>query len=119
MKLSPSIVQTLCLKYCSYYKPGKKEELACRCSLIVEQFMQSGKASFAASFKKDHDRSTAETVIQEICMKCDFHEKDCDFMLDRAAPPCGGMVVLTQLLQSARISLSDLIMANKRISRKS
>jgi hypothetical protein len=119
MKTAPSLGQTLCLKYCSYYKPGKNEELACRCFLVVEQLMQSGKASVSASFKKRHDRSTAETVIQKICVKCDFYEKDCDFMLDRAAPPCGGMVVLTQLLQSAQIPLNDLIITNKRIGKKS
>jgi hypothetical protein len=119
MKSTPSIGQTLCLKYCSYYKPGKNEELACRCFLVVEQLMRSGKAGVPASFKKEHDPSTAEAVVQEICAVCDFNERDCDFMLDRAAPPCGGMVILTQLLQSEQISLNDLVMTNRKIGKKS
>ena len=119
MKPAPSLVQTLCLKYCSYYKPGKSEELACRCFLVVEQLMRSGKAGIPGPFKKKHDSSTAETVIREICVDCDFSEKDCDYMQDRMAPPCGGMVILTQLLQSAQISLDELVISNKRIGKKS
>jgi len=119
MKKSPSLIQTLCLKYCSYYKPGKNEELKCRCSLIVEQLMQSGRTIVPAAFKKEHDRSTVETVIQEICVECDFRDQDCDFMLDRSAPPCGGMVVLTQLLRSERVSLNDLVISKRRVGKKS
>jgi hypothetical protein len=108
-----SFRQTLCLKYCAYFKPGKNEELACRGYLVVEQLIRSGKARIPDAFTKEPDRSTAETVIQKICVNCDFFEKDCDFMQDRAAPPCGGMVVLTQLLKTNRASLEDIVTTNR------
>ena len=81
--------------------------------------MQSGKESAHTAFKKEHDHSTVETVIQKICVECDFRDHDCDFMLDRSAPPCGGMVVLTQLLRSKRISLNDLVISKRRVGKKS
>ncbi len=118
MKTTHSLGQTVCLKYCSYYKPGKNEELACRCSLVVEQIMHSGKPRVPGTFKKEHDHSAAETIIQKICRECDFYERDCDFMQDPAAPPCGGMVVLTQLLRLKKISVDDLVTTNKKVGKK-
>jgi hypothetical protein len=43
MEGASSLVKTLCLKHCSYYKPGKNEELACRGFHVVERLMQSGR----------------------------------------------------------------------------
>jgi hypothetical protein len=117
MKMHPPFGQTLCLKFCAYYKPDKNEELACRCYLVAEQFIQAGTAGDLDTLRKKPDLSTADTVIREVCVSCDFFEKDCDFMQDREAPPCGGMVVLTQLLKTDRISLDDLVTADKTCKR--
>jgi hypothetical protein len=109
MSMPPFCRQTLCLKFCPYFKPGKNEELACRSVLVVEQLVRSGKAGVFDDLNVELDLSTAETIIQKICMYCDFFEKDCDFMQDRAAPPCGGMVLLTQLLKTNRVTVEDIV----------
>jgi hypothetical protein len=114
MKKPPPLGQTLCLKFCAYYKPGKNEELECRGYTVVKQLMRSGKAGVLDTFEKEHDRSTSEIIVQEICMNCDFHENDCDFMQDRATPPCGGFVLLTQLLKRNLISHEDIVKANRK-----
>lgn len=113
MSMPLSFRQTLCLKFCSYFKPGKNEELACRGFLVVEQLSRSGKAGVFDNLNLEIDLSTADTIIQKICTNCDFFEQDCDFMQDRAAPPCGGMVVLTQLLKTSRVSLEDIVTTNR------
>jgi hypothetical protein len=118
MKKPPLLGQTLCLKFCAYYKPGKNEELECRGYGVVNQLLQSGKAGILDIFGKEPDLSTAETIIQKVCVNCDFYANDCDFMQDRSAPPCGGMVLLTQLLKRNRISLEDLVKANRKSEKK-
>jgi hypothetical protein len=115
MKTPPPLGQTICLKFCAYYKPGKNEELECRGYTVVEQLIQSGMAGVFDAFEKEADPSATELIVQKICMNCDFHERDCDFMQDRATPPCGGLVLLTQLLKRNRISLEDIAKANKKI----
>jgi hypothetical protein len=118
MSMPSSFRQTLCLKYCAYYKPGRNEELACRGFLVVEQLMRSVEAGVYDNLNVEIDRSTADTIIQKICMDCDFYEKDCDFMQDRAAPPCGGMVILTQLLKANRVSFEEIAAANRTCGRR-
>jgi len=118
MKKHQPFSQTLCLRFCAYYKPEKKEELACRGYAVAEQIMRSVKAGCLDTFKKRPDPLMVDAVIREVCVSCDFFEKDCDFMQDRTAPPCGGMVVLTQLLNMEQISLNDLETANRTCKRE-
>lgn len=108
MRNSQPLKQTLCLNYCVYFKPGKDEGLACRGYVVVEKLMRSGKViAFERSGKKP-DVATNESLVQKMCMICDFHEHDCDFMQDRRSPPCGGFVLLLKLLSSETITLEDI-----------
>lgn len=108
MKKSPPLDQTLCLKFCAYYKPGKKEDLACRGFEVVERLLRSGKTIVFRPSAQKPDLATAEFLVQKMCTTCDFHEKDCDFMLDRTAPPCGGFALLAQLLGSGSLMIEDI-----------
>jgi len=114
MKKNPLLGQTICLKFCAYYKPGKNEELECRGYTVVEQLLRSGMTGVFDTFENEADRSTTELIVQKVCMNCDFHERDCDFMQDRTTPPCGGLVLLTQLLKKNRISVEDIVKANRK-----
>lgn len=114
MKKTPPLSQTICLKFCAYYKPGKNEELECRGYTVVEQLIRSGLEGVFDTFEKEADPSATELIVQKICMNCDFFERDCDFMHDRATPPCGGLVLLTQLLKKNRISIEDIVKANRK-----
>ena len=96
------------MKYCSYYKYGKNEELACKGYLVVKRLLSEGKD---LDFENDSVRpgpATADKLIKTLCMGCDFHENDCDFMQDRAARPCGGFVVLERYLRARLITLDDI-----------
>jgi hypothetical protein len=108
MKKIPPLYQTLCLKFCAYYKPGKKEDLACRGYEVVERLQQAGITMEVSPSEQKPDRATAEMLVQKMCITCDFHEKDCDFMMDRTAPPCGGFALLAQLLGSGALVIEDI-----------
>jgi len=58
----------------------------------------------------DHLRDSAgeEPLVQALCMACPFHEQDCDFMENSALPPCGGFLLLMQLLGKKKISIDDV-----------
>jgi hypothetical protein len=100
--------QTLCLKFCSYYKPGKNEALACRGYLVVERLSGEGKNLVLENNSGDSSPVLRDRLVNVLCLACDFHEQDCDFMQDRAARPCGGFVLLEKLLGSGVIAIEDI-----------
>ena len=100
--------RTLCLNFCSYYKPGKNEELVCRGYEIAERLIQRGKLPELAGAVRAFDRARAEPLAQRMCVQCDFGPEGCDFMLDRKAAPCGGFVLLAQLLETGVIAIEDI-----------
>jgi hypothetical protein len=100
--------QTLCLKFCSYYKPGKNEELACKGYVVVERLMREGKSLVLENNSGGSGPVPAETIVKTLCIACDFHEQDCDFMQDRAARPCGGFILLERLLGSGVVTIEDI-----------
>ena len=100
--------QTLCLKFCSYYKPGKNEELACRGYMVIERLLQEGKVLVFESSSGEPSPVSADILVKTLCIACDFHKQDCDFMQDRTARPCGGFVVLERLLGTGVITIEDI-----------
>jgi hypothetical protein len=100
--------QTLCLKFCSYYKPGKNEDLACKGYGVVERLLREGKISVIENNSDEYIPDLADRIIKTLCIACDFHEQDCDFMQNRAARPCGGFVLLAKLLGSGVIAIQDI-----------
>jgi len=108
MEVTSPLVTTLCLKYCAYYKPGKSEELACRGFRVVERLVQAGRATIVESPGEPGNMQVKEQLIQTLCSVCNFHEHDCDFFQDRASQPCGGFILLAQLLGSGRITIAEI-----------
>jgi len=108
MKDNPPLDQILCLKFCSYYKPGKNEELACKGYLVVERLLGEGKSLVLESNSGSASPVLTDRLVNVLCLACDFHEQDCDFMQNRAARPCGGFVLLEQLLGSGVITIEDI-----------
>ncbi len=105
----------ICRPFCDFFKPGVKEELACRGALLVEQLVQrrrlaprdfedlDGKESFLPGREADLEAA--------VCRDCPFRAEDCDFQ--SANPPadcrpCGGLVLLRQLKKKGLISIPDL-----------
>jgi len=108
MGKSAPLDKTLCLKYCAYYKPGQKEELFCRGYAVVDRIMRSGKPIEISDVGSMPGSGPRQTLVQQLCSSCDFFEQDCDFMQDRGAQPCGGFLLLEQLLASGIIELEDV-----------
>lgn len=107
-KALPQREQMLCRKFCSYYKPGKNEALSCRGAVVVERLMRMDRKINLERTGDAQDRAPTEAIVQRLCSACDFHEQDCDFMQDRTAPPCGGFLLLAQLVASGEIKLEEL-----------
>ena len=108
MKKSVPLDQTVCLNYCPYYKPGNKEELSCRGYDTVGRLVLAGTIADVQPSGGKADRTTVEALVQKMCIVCDFHEKDCDFMTDRTAPSCGGFSLLAQLLALGTLKMEDI-----------
>jgi hypothetical protein len=104
-----TLVKTLCLPYCHYYKPGRNEELLCRGAVVVQRLVESGRS--LTIYENPHsgiDCEYGEVVRQLVCGACEFRERDCDFARDRTACPCGGFVLLLELLKAGVIASGDL-----------
>lgn len=102
------LIQTLCLPYCIYYKPGKNEESVCRGAVVVDRLVCAGK-SVAVVLPAGKSRTVPdEFLVRHLCGVCDFHEHDCDFMQDQSATPCGGYLLLEKLLDSGMLAPEDV-----------
>jgi hypothetical protein len=108
MKKSALIVKTLCLKYCTFFKPDKNEELACRGYHVVERLMQAGRTITLGKNGVTANKEVLDQLVKTLCGACPFHEHDCDFFQDRASQPCGGFMLLSQLLGSKRITIDEI-----------
>jgi len=102
------LVKTLCLKYCSYYKPSKNEELACQGFRVVERLTQAGRTILMENPGVSDDMQVLGQLVQSLCSVCTFHEHDCDYFHDRVSQPCGGFVLLSQLLWSGKITIAEI-----------
>jgi hypothetical protein len=104
-----TLVKTLCLPYCHYYKPGRNEELLCRGAVVVQRLVESGRSlTINENPHPGIDCEYGEVVRQLVCGACEFRERDCDFARDRTACPCGGFVLLSELLKAGVIASGDL-----------
>lgn len=108
----------LCARLCVYYKPSKREDIACGGYAVIERLGKSGTViSFDVDFEapREEDEKRLRGVL---CARCPFHESDCDYFaamssgkpLDPAEvpPPCGGFVLLLRLLASGRLRIEDI-----------
>jgi hypothetical protein len=101
-------VESVCLPFCKYYKPGRNEELVCKAYTVVERLIRQGKTIKTEASEQEIDREMSELIVQKVCMACDFHERDCDFMEDRTASPCGGFILLARLLMAGTMTREDI-----------
>jgi len=111
MKKVSATGETLCRNFCAYYKPAKKEELACRGFVVVQRLIEKGRAVPLVRTGRavPPDSATKESLMRHVCKECDFREADCDFILTKGtAPACGGFVLLSSLLSSGEITIEDL-----------
>jgi hypothetical protein len=101
----------VCINFCQYYKPGKKEGLECQGFVVVQRLLRGGRP---VSQRRPQRTATpgAQTVDKlkdKVCAACSFREADCDFILTNgSAAPCGGFALLSHLLGCGEIELEDI-----------
>lgn len=105
----------ICRRYCSYYKPGQKEDMACRGLIFVQSFIERHPESIkefpsrcAFPFKDRYHHLLHHTI----CQYCDFLIDGCDFKDPGQSghpPPCGGYLLLESLLEQALIDKDTLV----------
>ncbi len=102
---------TLCRSTCSYYKPGKNEEMMCQGFIVVHRMLVRGKRlPFTPSAGAPAPSAgTFEGLRKRVCAVCSFERADCDFILTGgAAAPCGGVALLAHLLESGEVSFTEI-----------
>jgi hypothetical protein len=99
----------LCENFCAYYKPGKDEELACLAFMIVKGLIRKGMRITLEKRGRSLDQGSSRALSENICPTCPFYEDGCDFAAGKAASqPCGGYILLAQLIGSGAIAVDDL-----------
>jgi hypothetical protein len=105
----------ICLPFCDFYKPGAKEELLCRGARLVERMVDRERLrpgdfqGLGNNVSWPPDRKADLEAV--VCAPCPFRMDDCDFQSPHppeGARPCGGLLLLAQLLAAGRITLREL-----------
>ena len=112
------LVKLLCSGYCTFYKPGKDEELACMGFTILEKLLDELKEVPARTEKTVLSLKTEEGLFRMICMRCPFFGQDCDFaawkrgeggnVAREAVNPCGGFLCLGHCIAHGTVDIQDL-----------
>jgi hypothetical protein len=134
MEISAGMKNSLCEKFCPYYKPDKDEDLACLGFLVIEQLTGKGVPISCERRESTIHPAASERLLREMCIRCPFYENDCDFALvsrtnrgsdsvsstpansgerhllekDRIPSPCGGFTLLGYLLGENIINIDDI-----------
>ena len=99
----------VCKRFCRYYKPDRKEDLACRGFVLAERLFARGLRYPVKACGSEVTGENEAFFRKEICPVCPFHEDGCDFFVRvEGAPACGGLIFLYQLLESGDLSIDDL-----------
>ena len=106
--LREHVKKKLCPSFCAYYKPLKKEDFACQGLLVVERLIEKGKDIVFDRIQTPLRTLTSEQLLRYLCTKCPFYADDCDFVQQRRGSPCGGFLLLGQMLQKNIISIDDM-----------
>lgn len=111
MKFRHTPDRTICASYCRYYKPYKNEEPKCAgydAVMRLAQFIRDGIPSSLRN-ARGHEQRIISEVISRVCNNCPFCADDCDFMDSSGMlEPCGGFLVLAELLASKKIRPEDI-----------
>lgn len=100
----------LCKNFCTYYKPGKKKDLACEGFKVVRRLLQEARPISLAKRGAGRAQAPSADALREVmCINCAFSEADCDYIATGGkALPCGGFVFLRHLLDEERITKEEI-----------
>jgi len=97
----PRLEKWICEPYCRFYKGGR-EEMACAGLIFFRTHFDRGelKALLQALVPQSWTGSEDATLSRILCDGCEFAEDGCGFREgEEDSPPCGGYILLEQLLR--------------------
>jgi hypothetical protein len=118
--MSKAVVQSyLCRPFCTFFRPGVKEEMACQGAVVLVELVQRGRlapAAFPSPAEKAHRRwqEKDQELERVLCQPCPFAVDGCDFhsaLRSMQTEPCGGYLLLQLLKDAGTISCAELKMA--------
>ena len=96
--------EIICANFCRYFKAGK-EELKCGGYAFLTSHLTLSELK-ALSTQLENRDDFKNTIPQEnkelfelVCKKCEFLIDGCDYRDGVIAPPCGGYILLDQLIR--------------------
>jgi len=99
----------LCARFCPYYRPGKKEDLACNGFLVIECLIKEGRQIPFFVTAERPDAAIREKLLRDLCAACPFFEDGCDFVRQKeGSSPCGGFILLAYLLGANIITIDNI-----------
>jgi hypothetical protein len=99
----------LCKRFCAYYKSSKDETLSCGGFLEVRRLVERGGRFSFRDRRRSVSPKTAAALAGKVCKTCPFFKEDCDFILKTGkASPCGGFLLLGQLVDDGSISIDEV-----------
>ncbi len=104
-----SLSKQLCQRICPYYKPSKDETLACRGFVEMQMLLAKRRKICFDDRNRPVSPETAQALMDKMCPVCEFYEEGCDFIVDfRNASPCGGFLLVGQLIDDGTITVDDI-----------
>jgi hypothetical protein len=110
--------ERLCGQYCSFYKPGKDEELSCKGFIIFDKLLDEQKEVPSVTDELLLSIETENDLFREVCRRCPFFEQDCDFAAWKrgehmhvargAVNPCGGFLCLGHCIDHGTVDIQDV-----------
>jgi len=113
-----ALVKLLCAPYCSFYKPGKDEELACNGFSVLMKLAATGLEVTAPPEKGALQEQTEDELFGSVCLSCSFAREDCDFAswrrgeqkgrLRKEMNPCGGFLFLGLCIDQGALDIQAI-----------
>lgn len=106
----------LCRPFCSFFRAGEKEDLACQGAQVLDALVKSGRLcpeQFpGAGAKQSRLWQECDPELEAaLCSVCPFRLDGCDFhsaLRNSRTEPCGGYLLLKLLQERGVISCADL-----------
>ncbi len=106
----------ICRPFCSFFRPGEKEELACQGALVVERLAEKGVIDPSVlpggEWKRGDLWQVNDALLGEmVCGRCPFRDDGCDYrapLRPADAEPCGGYILLRLLRKTGAVTAGAL-----------
>ena len=108
MRAQKKLRNLVCQRYCFFFKPDRKEDLACEGILFLEKGLEKGFLSWELLSARYYpipflQEYPFDSILKtRLCHLCPFLPDGCDFRDQTSltsAPPCGGYLILQNLIQ--------------------